>query len=96
MSKKLELTVFAVVLIFAAMFFFMSHLTNAKFGGTDDKAEGVVNEITGGTYKPVAEPIWKPPGSEIESLLFALPAAIGAGVIGYVLGYYRAKKNSEN
>lgn len=96
MSRKLELSVLAIVLIFAALFIYTSSMTNAKFGGSDDKAEGAVNEITGGTYKPVAEPIWKPPSGEIESLLFTLPAAIGAGVIGYVLGYYRAKKNFEN
>jgi cobalt/nickel transport protein len=28
-------------------------------------------------------------------LLFALQAAIGAGVIGYFLGYYRAKSHNE-
>jgi cobalt/nickel transport protein len=30
--------------------------------------------------------VWKPPSPEIESLLFALQAALGAGVIGYVVG----------
>lgn len=96
MSRKLEYIVLAIVLIFAVQFFYMSSTTNAVYGGTDDKAEGVINEISGGTYKPVADPIWKPPSSEIESLLFALPAAVGAGVIGYIIGYYRAKKNYEN
>lgn len=95
MSRKLEFSVL-IVIIFAAVFFYTSSMTNSKYVGTDDKAEGVVNEITGGTYKPVAEPIWKPPSGEIESLLFALPAAIGAVVIGYVLRYYRAKKNYKN
>ncbi len=37
-------------------------------------------------FQPWAHPIWTPPSPEIESLLFALQAAIGAGVIGYVLG----------
>jgi cobalt/nickel transport protein len=96
MSRKLEYIVLAIVLIFAVQFFYMSSTTNADYGGTDDKAEGVINEISGGTYKPVADPIWKPPSGEIESLLFALPAAVGAGVIGYIIGYYRAKKNYEN
>ena len=30
-------------------------------------------------YKPWFRSIWQPPGGEIESLLFALQAALGAG-----------------
>ncbi len=96
MSRKLELIVLAIVLIFAIQFLYMSSTTDAEYGGADGEAEGVINEITGGTYEPIAEPLWEPPSGEIESLLFGLQAAIGAGVIGYFLGYYRAKKNYEN
>lgn len=96
MSRKLELIVLAILLIFVAQFIYISSTTNAEYGGADDKPEGVIEEITGGTYKPIAEPIWEPPSGEIESLLFALQAAIGAGVLGYFFGYYRAKKNYEN
>lgn len=91
MSRKLELIVLAILLIFVAQFIYISSTTNAEFGGADDKPEGVIDQITGGTYKPIAKPIWEPPSAEIESLFFALQAAIGAGVIGYFLGYYRAK-----
>ncbi len=96
MSRKLELIVLAILVIFAAQFIYMSSTTNAKYGGADEEAEKVINDITGGTYQPVAKPIWEPPSGEIESLLFALQAAIGAGVLGYFFGYYRAKKNYEN
>lgn len=95
MSRKLELIVLAILLIFAAQFFYMSSTTDAEYGGADDKPEGVIEEITGGNYKPIAEPIWEPPSGEIESLLFGLQAAFGAGIIGYFLGYYRAKSNYE-
>lgn len=95
MRWKLELIVLSILLIFAVQFFYMSSTTKAEYGGTDQKAESVISEITGGTYKPIAEPIWKPPSGEIESLLFALQAAIGAGIIGYFFGYYRAKTNNE-
>ncbi|RPJ76579.1 MAG: energy-coupling factor ABC transporter substrate-binding protein, partial [Alphaproteobacteria bacterium] len=54
MSRKLEFIVLAIVLLFAVQFFYMSSTTNADYGGSDDKAEGVINEISGGTYKPVA------------------------------------------
>lgn len=96
MSRKLELIVLAILLIFAAQFFYMSSTTNAEYGGADDKPAGVIEQITGGTYKPIAEPIWEPPSGEIESLLFGLQAAFGAGIIGYFLGYYRAKSRYEN
>jgi cobalt/nickel transport protein len=95
MSRKLEIIVLAILLIFAVQFIYMSSTTDADYGGADGKAEGVINEITGGTYKPIAKPIWEPPSSEIESLLFGLQAAIGAGIIGYFLGYYRAKSRYE-
>jgi cobalt/nickel transport protein len=93
MSRKLELIVLGIVLIFVAQFIYVSSTTHAEYGGADDKPAGIIGQITGGTYKPIAKPIWEPPSSEIESLLFALQAAIGAGIIGYFLGYYRAKKN---
>ncbi len=96
MSRKLELIVLAIILIFAAQFIHMSSTTDAEYGGADGEAENVINEITGGTYEPNAEPFWEPPSGEIESLLFGLQAAIGAGIIGYFLGYYNAKKNYEN
>ncbi|HIH75246.1 MAG TPA: energy-coupling factor ABC transporter substrate-binding protein [Methanosarcina sp.] len=95
MSRKLELIVLAIILIFAVLFIYMSSTTDAEYGGADGEAENVINEITGGTYEPNAKPLWEPPSGEIESLLFGLQAAIGAGIIGYFLGYYRAKSKYE-
>lgn len=71
------------------------------FGGADDAAGPVIEE-TG--YQPWFTSIWEPPSGEIESLLFAVQAAIGAIIIGYVLGYYngqakerrRQQKESKN
>jgi len=40
---------------------------------------------------PWFESLWEPPRGEIESLLFVLQAAIGAGFIGYFIGYMRGK-----
>lgn len=95
MSKKLELIVLSIILVFALQFLYMSSTTDAEYGGADGQAEGVINELTGGNYKPIAEPFWEPPSGEIESLLFGLQAAFGAGIIGYFLGYYRCKKQYE-
>jgi cobalt/nickel transport protein len=55
------------------------------FGGSDDAGSAAIAASRPG-FKPWFEPLWKPPSAEIESLLFAVQAGIGAGIIGYVLG----------
>ncbi|MDI9646597.1 MAG: energy-coupling factor ABC transporter substrate-binding protein [Archaeoglobales archaeon] len=61
-----------------------------EWAGTDEKAEDLIKEINP-DYEPWLSPIWEPPSGEIESLLFSVQAALGALLIGYILGYYRAK-----
>jgi cobalt/nickel transport protein len=58
---------------------------NGDFRGTDDRASEAIAAAHPG-YEPWAQPVWKPPSGEIEGLLFALQAALGAGVLGYVIG----------
>ncbi len=60
-------------------------LVEGKFAGSDDQATAAITHAKPG-YQPWFTPIWEPPSGEVESLLFALQAAIGAGVIGYVIG----------
>lgn len=55
------------------------------FKGADDKAKDMIGTINP-DYKPWFSPIIEPASGEIASLLFALQAALGAGVIGYYLG----------
>ena len=55
------------------------------FGGADARAQQAIVTIAPG-YKPWFSPLFEPPSGEIASLLFALQAAIGAGVIGFWLG----------
>lgn len=66
-------------------------LKNAEFAGADGLAETAVTEIAP-NYKPWFSSIYEPASGEIESLLFALQAAIGAGVMGFILGRITAKK----
>ncbi len=61
-----------------------------EFGGSDDQAEGVISEVAPG-YEPWFSSIWEPPSGEIESLLFALQAALGSGVLCYYIGYRRGQ-----
>jgi cobalt/nickel transport protein len=46
-------------------------------------------------YQRWAVPLWEPPSGEIESLLFALQAAIGAGLLGYYFGRRRAQSEAK-
>lgn len=56
-----------------------------EFKGSDDQASEVISAAKPG-YEPWFQPLWKPPSGEIESLLFALQAALGAGFLGYMIG----------
>lgn len=85
---KKNLLLISVVIILAVFPLFIQQ--GAKFGGADNKAQDAISEINS-SYKPWFSSIWTPPSKEIESLLFALQAAIGAGFIGYFIGYTRGK-----
>ncbi len=56
-----------------------------EYGGSDDQGSAAVESSRPG-FKPWAHPVWTPPSAEIESLLFAVQATFGAGIIGYALG----------
>jgi len=64
------------------------------WGGTDDAASEAVEHLNP-NYEPWFSPVWEPPSGEIESFLFTLQASIGAVVIGFVIGYYKGKKDAE-
>ena len=55
------------------------------FKGADDKAKDAIGQIAP-QYEPWFAPLLEPASGEIASLLFALQAALGTGVIGYWLG----------
>lgn len=69
-------------------------LEDAEFSGADGKAEGQIAEIDP-NYVPWFEPLLEPASGEIESMLFALQAAFGSGVLFYGLGYLKGKKKQE-
>ncbi|MBM4412191.1 MAG: energy-coupling factor ABC transporter substrate-binding protein [Chloroflexi bacterium] len=66
---------------------------DSEFGGADGQAEGEIAMLAP-NYEPWFSPLIELPGGETESLLFALQAAIGAGVIGYFLGFKRGTKHA--
>ncbi|MBG9979514.1 energy-coupling factor ABC transporter substrate-binding protein [Facklamia sp. DSM 111018] len=66
-------------------------IQNSEFGGADGAAEELITEINP-EYEPWFESLIELPGGETESLLFALQAALGAGVIGAGFGYFVGRK----
>lgn len=89
-----NLLLILIVAVLAAMPLFL--VGDAEFEGADVMAEKAVLEIMP-DYEPWFSPIFEPKSGEIESLLFALQAALGAGIIGYGFGYLigRKKKNEQ-
>lgn len=87
-SSKITLLLLACVVI--AVFPLLT-IKDSEFGGADGEAEGIIMEVNP-DYEPWAESIIEPPGGETESLLFALQAALGAGVIGLGFGYLLGRK----
>lgn len=87
---KNALLIAAALFIAALPMFFIQ----SDFEGTDAGAEAVVAEQAP-DYEPWRESLVELPG-EVESGLFALQAAIGAGVLGYVIGVYRGRRLSES
>ncbi|MGL6105620.1 energy-coupling factor ABC transporter substrate-binding protein [Romboutsia sp.] len=85
-KNNIVLLIIAVLIIVAPLILNSS----AEYGGADGKAQNVINEINP-EYKPWFSSIYEPPSGEIESLIFSVQAALGAGIIGYYLGSRRRK-----
>ncbi|MBB6417800.1 energy-coupling factor ABC transporter substrate-binding protein [Streptomyces massasporeus] len=64
------------------------------FAGSDGEAETAITELKP-DYEPWFSPLYEPPSGEIESALFALQAALGAGVLAYYFGLRRGRRQGE-
>lgn len=85
-KAKTSLLLLAIVLLTALpLWLYQPKEGEEAFGGADNKAQAQITRIAP-DYQPWFKPLLEPASSEIASLLFALQAALGAGVIGYWLG----------
>uniref|UniRef100_UPI002418AE33 energy-coupling factor ABC transporter substrate-binding protein n=1 Tax=Proteocatella sphenisci TaxID=181070 RepID=UPI002418AE33 len=84
--------VILLVVFFIVVFAPLAIKSGSEFGGADGIAMDIVTEIDE-NYQPNFEPFFEPASGEIESLLFALQAALGAGVIGFGLGRLTKKES---
>ncbi|WP_448562343.1 energy-coupling factor ABC transporter substrate-binding protein [Trichothermofontia sp.] len=60
------------------------------YEGADGKAEAAITTLKP-DYQPWFNPPLQPVSGEIENLLFVAQAAIGAGLVGYVVGLYKGR-----
>lgn len=65
-------------------------IRGAEFSGADGEAEKAITEIKP-EYQPWFTSVFEPASGEIESLLFASQAALGAGIVGYAIGIYKGR-----
>lgn len=87
--KHQNLVLLAAVILIAAIPLVLNG--GADFAGADDKIKGVLEQSE---YKPWISALWEPPSAEVESFLFALQAALGAGFLGYFFGYQQGRKKA--
>ena len=87
--QNLGLIAAAVLLVIISLVM-GSRREGAEFTGADGQAMAAVTAIQP-DYQPWFSPVWEPPSGEVESLLFALQAALGAGLLGYYLGLRRGQ-----
>ena len=86
LKRNMGLLILVVALVVVPLLY---HGKDAEFSGSDDQAEAMITKIDP-AYTRWATPLWEPPSGEIESLLFAVQAALGAGLLGYYFGRRRA------
>ncbi|EPD32520.1 energy-coupling factor ABC transporter substrate-binding protein [Propionimicrobium lymphophilum] len=100
MSKKskniwINLGLIAAVIVIFVISFSVAPKEGSEegeaFGGTDSV---VTEQIEESGYEPWFSPIFEPGSGEIESGLFALQAALGAGIAGFALGNLRGRKKA--
>ncbi|MEM7326623.1 MAG: energy-coupling factor ABC transporter substrate-binding protein [Actinomycetota bacterium] len=89
MSRRNLIALLAVVAL-AIIPLLLPRNSDTEFGGADGAAADEAVRIDP-DLEPWFDPIWAPPGGETEGLLFALQAALGAGVLGYVAGSIRTR-----
>lgn len=92
MSKKNAVIILICIALIIAPFFLNK---NGAFEGADGQAGDLITEINA-DYKPWFESLWTPPSGEVESFLFSMQAALGAGFIGYYIAKKKYDKTNKS
>ncbi|NLM36230.1 MAG: energy-coupling factor ABC transporter substrate-binding protein [Clostridiales bacterium] len=90
-KKGLKANIILILLVILLAIIPLYIAKGSEFEGADVVAQEAIRDINP-EYEPWFSPIFKPASGEIESLLFAVQAALGAGIIGYGIGSYKSRK----
>lgn len=93
MTKAYRYALVALVVVALAVVPLTAY-NDSEFGGTDDKAVTIIQNIDN-SYRPWFNGFHLFKSDEITSTFFAVQAAIGAGVLGYYIGYSRGKQTKK-
>jgi cobalt/nickel transport protein len=80
-----------LILAVIALAIFPLLVVKGEYGGADGEAEVAIGDLDP-DYEPWFNSVIEVPSGEIESLLFVSQAAIGAGIVGYVVGLYKGRQ----
>jgi cobalt/nickel transport protein len=93
MNKRYRYLLMAFVIIVLVLIPIVMY-KNVEFTGTDDKAVTAIQSIDK-NYHPWFDGVKIFRSKELISTFFSLQAALGAGVLGYYIGYSRGKRTNE-
>lgn len=88
---NLLLLLAVIVLAVAPLALGLGSDQDEPFAGADSLAETEIVE-NHADYEPWFSSLYEPPSGEVESALFALQAALGAGFLGYYFGVARTRR----
>ena len=94
-KKRFPINLSLILIVILLSFIPLFLVPDAEFGGADGEAEALITVIDE-NYEPWFDSLIEPASGEIESLLFALQAAIGASVLAYGFGYLKGKSKTLN
>lgn len=88
-KQKIDIKYLVLIGVVIALFVIPFAINpNAEFGGTDGQGPEAIEDSG---YTPWIEPMGYQPDELGERVLFSLQVAIGGAIIGYFVGYTRAK-----
>jgi len=83
-----------LAIVSALILFPLAYYNHANYSSSDENvAELIAREKP--QHQPWFAPVWEPPGKEVESFIFVLQGALGAGFVGFYLGYLKGKKEGK-
>ena len=86
----------AILLVLVVLLLFVPLVMHpaADFKGADDQTTAMIGTVRPG-YEAWVSPFFEP-SEDMEPWLFGLQAGIGAGVVCYILGYFRGLTQTQS